>query len=87
MGFDLGTQESPWQILKTPGPILALLGIVVLTVSFVIFGSNDPGTDIDAMIEANSQGASRIKSMIGMVIGVVLSIAGVLWSLMSFSRR
>lgn len=87
MGFELGNSESSWAILKTPGPILALLGIVVLTISFVVFGSNDPGTDIDAMIEANTHGASRFKSMIGMVVGVVLSIAGVLWSLLTFSRR
>lgn len=87
MEFELAPKRSLWTILLTPGPIIMILGLIVLAVSFYYFNSASPGGDVDAIIEAQSRGSERIKSMLGMVVGVVLSIGGVLFSLLTFSKR
>lgn len=87
MDLELGPKESRWAILLTPGPILAILGILILTVSFVIFSANSPGSDVDSLIEAQGQSGARIKSMLAMIAGVVCTIAGALLALVTFKNR
>ncbi len=87
MGFDLGPKRNLASLLLTPGPIITLLGLIILTVAFYYFQQASPGGDVDAIIEAQSRGSERLKSMLAMVAGVVVSIAGCLLSLVTFSRR
>lgn len=86
MDYELGPKQSRWSLLATPGPILALLGIVILCVAIYYFRASSPGGDVDSIIQAQSQTGARLKSMVAMVIGVLVSMAGALWSLMTFSR-
>ena len=87
MGFELGPKQKVTDLLLTPGPMLALAGAIVLMVSIFIFGHSAPsGSDVDAIIEAKSHSGSSLKSMLGMVCGVLMCVAGGLWSLMTFSR-
>lgn len=88
MGFELGEKRSIWEYLMTPSVLLTLVGIVILAISVFFFATASPGgDDVDAILQAQSQSGSRLKSMIGLVVGSLVSIAGVLWSLMTFSRR
>lgn len=87
MGFDLGPKRSWVSLLLTPGPTITLIGLIILTVAFYHFNQASPGGDVDAILEAQSRGGERLKSMLAMVVGVVVSIAGVLFSLVTFSRR
>lgn len=87
MGFELGPEQKALDLLKTPGPMLALLGGMVMLVSFLFFQDSAPSTgDVDALLEAKANTGQSLKSMIGLVVGVVLCVAGALWSLMTFSR-
>jgi len=90
MGFELGGgKRSYLDLLKTPGAIVTILGLIILIISVVVFSSAAPtGADVDAILEAQSQASSgrRIKAMIGMVVGTLTSIGGVLLALMQFSR-
>jgi choline-glycine betaine transporter len=87
MGFDLGEKRSPFEILMTPGPIITMIGLVILGVSVFFFSSAAPsGSDVDAILAAQGNHGQKIKSMVGMVGGTLVSIAGVLLSLMKFSR-
>ncbi len=87
MGFELSEKRSYLSILLTPGPIIAMVGLAILLVSVYFFSSASPsGSDVDAILQAQGQNGQRIKSMIGMVGGTLVSIAGVLWSLLKFSR-
>lgn len=87
MGFELGPKQKLTDLLLTPGPILALLGAAVLVISIFFFGHSAPsGSDVDAIIDAKANTGSSLKSMLGMVCGIVMCVAGALWSLMTFSR-
>jgi uncharacterized membrane protein len=87
MGFELGPKQKALDLLATPGPILAAIGALVLLVSVFFFNQAAPsGSDVDAIIEAKSNSGASLKSMLGMVCGVVLCVAGALWSLMTFTR-
>ncbi len=87
MDYELGPKQSRWSLLASPGPILTLLGLFVLCVALYFFRASSPGGDVDAIIQAQGQTGTRLKSMLGMVVGVVTTLAGALWSLMTFSRR
>lgn len=88
MDYDLVADKTPWwRLLITPGPILTLIGMIILTISVYYFNQASPGGDVDAIIEAQSRGSERLKSMLGLVAGVVVSLAGALVSVISFSRR
>jgi hypothetical protein len=87
MGFELGPKNKITDLLLTPGPMLAIFGLLVLLLSVFFFNQATPsGSDVDAIIEAKSRSGSSLKSMLGMVCGVVLCVAGTLWSLMAFTR-
>lgn len=87
MGFELGPKQKLTDLLLTPGPILAILGAAILVISIFVFGNAAPsGSDVDAIIEAKANTGSSLKSMLGMVCGIVMCVAGALWSLMTFSR-
>lgn len=87
MGFELGPRQKATDLLFTPGPLLAFAGAVVLAVSLFFFNQAVPsGSDVDAIIEAKSQSGSSLKSMLGMVAGIVMCVAGGLWALMSFTH-
>jgi hypothetical protein len=86
MGFELGPKRSALSLLATPGPILAIIGAVILIVSFAVFNHSAPGGDVDAIIAAQAHSGARLKAMLGMVCGVVACIAGALWSLMTFTH-
>lgn len=74
-------------MFATPGPILTILGALVLTISFVVFNSGAPSSsDVDAIIEAKSNSGTQLKAMLGMVCGLVMCIAGGLWAIMSLNR-
>ena len=87
MDYELGPKQSRWSLLATPGPILAISGLLVLCVAIYFFRASSPSGDVDAIIQAQGQTGTRLKSMLGMVVGVVTALAGALWSLMTFSRR
>lgn len=89
MGFELGKKESYWSLLATPGPIITIAGLIILALSAFFFSAATPEAhDINAMIDAQMETnhGRRLTSMIGLVIGTVVSIAGVLWSFIAFSR-
>jgi hypothetical protein len=88
MGFELGEKRSYWELLMTPGPIVTIIGLIILTISVIVFatsGSADPDM-VDALIESKENNGLRIKAMIGLVAGTLVSVGGVLLSLMTFSR-
>ena len=88
MGFELGEKRSYWELLMTPGPIITFIGLIILTISIIVFataGSGDPDM-VDALIESKQNSGQQLKAMIGLVAGTVVSVGGVLWSLMTFSR-
>lgn len=88
MGFELGPKQKVTDLLMTPGPILALLGLIVLVVSIFFFNQATPsGSDVDAILEAKANSGSSLKSMLGLVCGIVLCVAGALLSLMTLTRR
>jgi choline-glycine betaine transporter len=88
MGFELGPKQKMTDLLLTPGPILTILGVLVLVVSVFFFNQAAPsGSDVDAIIEARSHSGSSLKSMLGMVCGVVMCLVGALLSLMTLNRR
>lgn len=87
MDYDLGPTQSRWALLLSPGPLLALVGLTVLTISFVVFSGSSSGGDVDAILEAQAQTGTRLKSMLAMVVGVVITLAGALWGLLSFKNR
>lgn len=71
----------------TPGPLLAVAGAMVLLVSVFFFNQAAPASsDIDAIIEAKANSGSSLKSMLGMVLGIVMCVAGGLWAMMSFTH-
>ena len=87
MGYELGPKQRALELLATPGPILAAIGALILVVSIFFFNQAAPsGSDVDAIIEAKANSGSSLKSMLGMVCGVLVTLAGALWSLMTFSR-
>lgn len=88
MGFELGEERSKLELLMTPGAVIAIVGLVILLVSIFFFSTADSGNPdlVDAMIESKANNGQRLKAMIGMVVGTVTSVAGVLWTLMRFSR-
>jgi hypothetical protein len=88
MGFELGEKRSYLALLMTPGPIITFIGLIILTISIIVFatsGSGDPDM-VDALIESKENSGQRIKAMIGLVVGSLVSVGGVLLSLMTFSR-
>ena len=88
MGFELGEKRSYWELLMTPGPIVTIIGLLILTVSVIVFatsGSADPDM-VDALLESKENSGLRIKAMVGLVAGTLVSVGGVLLSLMTFSR-
>jgi len=72
----------------TPGPIITLIGLLILAVSIFFFSSAGSGEKdmVDAMLESQSNSGQRLKAMIGLVAGTVVSIGGVLLSLLKFNR-
>jgi hypothetical protein len=88
MGFELGEKRSLWEILLTPGTAVTVIGLIILLVSVFFFSSSAPsGADVDAILEAQGNSGQRLKAMIGMVAGTLVSIGGVLLALLQFSRR
>lgn len=88
MGFELGQKQSRLEFLMTPGPIITLIGLIILAVSIFFFSSAGSGEKdmVDAMLESQSNSGQRLKAMIGLVAGTVVSIGGVLLSLLKFNR-
>ncbi|MFA5504471.1 MAG: hypothetical protein WC314_11355 [Vulcanimicrobiota bacterium] len=88
MGFELGQKQSRLEFLMTPGPIITLIGLLILAVSIFFFSSAGSGEKdmVDAMLESQSNSGQRLKAMIGLVAGTVVSIGGVLLSLLKFNR-
>lgn len=88
MGFELSEKRSYMNLLFTPGPIITIIGLLILIVSVFFFNSAAPdGPGVDAILEAQGNSGQQIKSMVGLVMGTLVSIAGVLISLMAFSRK
>ena len=72
----------------TPGPIITIIGLLILLGSVFFFGSTAPDdASVDAILESQNQSGQKLKSMIGLVIGSLVSVGGVLLSLITFSRR
>lgn len=87
MGFELGEKRSHWEFLLTPGPIITFIGLAILAVAIFFFSqASSGGNDVDAILESQNSSGLKLKAMIGLVVGTVTSIAGVLWSLLKFSR-
>lgn len=88
MGFELGKKRSHLDLLLTPGPMLTILGLVILLVSVLFFHQASPdNAGIDAVLEAQGSSGTRLKAMLGMVVGTVTSVGGVLFALLTYSRR
>lgn len=88
MGFELSEKRSYAELLLTPGPIITILGLLILAGS-VFFFSDAAGSanDVDAIIASQGNSGQKLKSMVGLAVGTIVSIAGVLLSLVTFSRR
>ncbi len=88
MGFELGKKRSYLDLLLSPGPMLTILGLVILLVSVFFFNHASPDdAGIDAVLEAQSHSGTRLKAMLVMEVGTVTSVAGVLFALLAYSRR
>lgn len=88
MGFELSEKRSYLSLLLTPGPIVTIIGLLILIGSVMFFSSAAPsGSDVDAILESQNQSGQKLKSMVGLVIGTIISVGGVLLSLITFSRR
>ena len=88
MGFDLSEKQSYWRVLLTPGPVVTMIGLVIILVSVFVFGDSAPDdASVDAILEAQGNSGQKIKSMVGLVTGTIVSIAGVLLSLLTFHRK
>lgn len=87
MGFELGEKRSYVEMFLTPATFITVIGLIILAVSVFFFSNASAGgSDVDALLEAQSNSGQRLKAMIGLVLGTLVSIAGVLWSLLNFSR-
>lgn len=87
MGFELTDKGSKWEVLMSPGPIITFIGLLILLIAIFVFGSAGPeSADVDAILEAQNNNGQRLKSMIGLVVGVVTSVFGVLITLLKFYR-
>lgn len=88
MGFELGEKRSYLSIFLTPGPMITIVGLIILVVSVFFFNQSSPDdAGIDAILEAQKHSGTRLKAMIGMVAGTITSIGGVLFALLAYSRR
>ena len=88
MGFELGGKRSYMELLMTPGPIITIIGLIILLVSVIFFSTAGSAEKdmVDAVMESQANSGQRLKAMIGLVLGTVTSIFGVLLSLLKFSR-
>lgn len=89
MGFELsGEKRSKLDILMTPGPMITIVGLIILIVSVFFFNHASPdNAGVDAILAAQEHNGMRLKSMIGLVVGTITSIGGVLLALLTYSRR
>ena len=88
MGFELSEKRSYLHLLMSPGPIVTLVGLVIILVSVFVFGDAAPdNAGVDAILESQANSGQKLKSMVGLVIGTIVSVGGVLLSLLTFSRR
>lgn len=72
----------------TPGPLITIVGLLILIVSVFFFQQASPDSaGVDAILEAQQHNGMRLKSMIGLVVGTITSIGGVLLALITYSRR
>lgn len=76
-----------WRDLLRPGPVLALVGLVVLGICIIGYAWNSYGVDPIANPEVAASASGGVKYMLYMLIGVVMIIVGALLSFVDFSRR
>lgn len=66
---------------------MTMIGIIILAVAVYSFSSaTGDASGVDAILESQHNSGAKLKSMVWLVVGTCVSIAGVLWSLLSFSR-
>ena len=87
MGFELTEKRSMWEMLMSPGPIITGIGLLILLISIFFFSNAGPESgDVDAILQAQSNTGQRLKSMIGLVVGIVTAVFGVLLTLLKFYK-
>jgi hypothetical protein len=87
-GLDLTpSSRFSWRDLLRPGPILAILGIVVLAVTVTLYSWGHRAVDPLANPEMLANNGTDLKYMLWMMGGVGLLLSGALLSFLDFQKR
>lgn len=87
--MDLVPGQSRFQLrdLMRPGPVIAVIGLVMLTVSILAYAFSAPSADLVAHPELAGSGASSVKYLVWLVVSVCVVLFGAVLALLEFSKK
>lgn len=87
--MDLTPGQTRFQLgdLMRPGPVIATVGLVMLTISIVAYAFSAPSADLVAHPELAGSGASSVKYLVWMVASVCVVLFGAVLALLEFSKK